>query len=131
MSNFLKVNDSFDNLFDDFFKVSKKNVLRSDIEENENEYLINIDIPGFSKENISLDFEDGYLNVTAVNQASKKEEGVKYLHRERFYGKVSRTFYIGKTIKEDEIKASFENGVLKVKLPKEEIKETKKFIDIV
>lgn len=131
MSNFLKVNDSFDNLFDDFFKVSKKNILRSDIEENENEYLINIDIPGFSKENISLDFEDGYLNVTAVNQASKKEEGVKYLHRERFYGKVSRTFYIGKTIKEDEIKASFENGVLKVKLPKEEIKETKKFIDIV
>ena len=131
MKNFLKVNDSFDNLFDDFFRVSKKNVLKSDIEENDKEYLINIDVPGFSKDNISLDFEDGYLSVTAVNKDEKSNEGVKYLHRERFYGKVSRTFYIGKAIKEDEIKASFENGVLKIKLPKEEIKETKKFIDIV
>ena len=131
MKNFLKANDSFDNLFDDFFRVSKKNVLKSDIEESDKEYLINIDVPGFSKDNISLDFEDGYLSVTAVNKDEKSNEGVKYLHRERFYGKVSRTFYIGKAIKEDEIKASFENGVLKIKLPKEEIKETKKFIDIV
>lgn len=123
--------DLFDNFFDedDFFK-ENKHLMRTDIKECKDSYLVDIDMPGFTKENINLSLKNGYLEISA--ETSKEEnspEEAKVIRQERFYGKCSRSFYIGDEIKEDDIHAEFKNGILKIEIPKKEIesgKEAKK-----
>ena len=119
---------------DDFFKSEKNNLMKTDIKETENSYILDIDLPGYKKEDIKVDLTDGYLTINAKtsNEKEDKEKG-KFVRRERFMGECSRSFYVGEDIKEEEIKASFKNGILNLEVPKEkpeEKKSDKKYIEI-
>lgn len=123
----------FDNFFDDI-EPSKKmdKMMKCDIYEKDGQYNIEIDVPGFKKEDINMEVENGYLKISAEKKEDNEEkENKKYVHRERHsYAKCERMFYIGDT-SDDEIKAKFKDGILKVTVPKEETKkETKKVIEI-
>ena len=126
----------FDDMFpfDDSFFTSKKNplygknasrVMKTDIKENEGSYELDIDLPGFKKDEITAELKDGYLTVSAEKGLDKDEEDKKgkYIRKERYAGALSRTFYLGEEIREEEIKAKFENGILSVSIPKEEEKK--------
>lgn len=127
--------DLFDEMFSDpFFERKENRLMRTDIKEKGNNYIIEVDLPGYEKENIELEIEDGYLKVTAktAQNVDDSSEDEKYIHKERFYGECSRSFYVGNSIKEEDVKASFKNGILKLCIPKEEPKklEEKKKIQI-
>lgn len=127
-----KNNNLFDNWFDDMFTVGKKEYMRSDVKELDNEYEFKIDMPGYKKENIKVSLNEGYLTVEADNAIEKNEEKKeKFLHKERFYGHVCRTFYVGEDIDEEGIKAKFEDGVLELVVPKKEhVEPEKKYITV-
>ena len=122
---------------DDFFRGKDKmnfQLMKTDIREGEKEYLLEVDLPGYKKEDIKIDVTDGYLTIHAktTDEINDEEKG-KYVRRERFMGECTRSFYVGDDVKEDEIKASFKNGILKLEVPKinpEEKKEEKKYIEI-
>ena len=136
----------FDDMFpfDDSFFTSKKNplygknasrVMKTDIKENEGSYELDIDLPGFKKEDVKIQLKDGYLNIQATREEKKDEKDGKgkYVRRERYTGTCNRSFYIGKSIKHEDIHAKYDNGILHLTFPKEETKkevEEKKFIAI-
>ena len=130
-------NNDFDflgDIFDDsFFKPRDSRVMKTDIKEHDNNYELLVELPGFNKDNINISMEDGYLTIEANSdtKSEKKEDG-KYVRRERYTGTFSRSFYVGDNITEDDIKASFKNGVLNIAIPKKEIetKSDKKYIEI-
>ena len=107
---------------DDFFPTRRESsIMKTDIKEKKDKYIIEMDLPGYEKENINLSLKDGYLEVTAeVNREENNEENEKVVHKERYYGHCSRSFYVGDQIKEDEISAEFKNGILKIYVPKKE-----------
>ena len=119
--------DLFDEMFgmDPFFERRDAKLMKTDIKEKGDKYIIDIDLPGYDKENIDLEIEDGYLKVSAKvdKNIDESDEEEKYIHQERFYGECSRSFYIGKNIKEEDIKASFKKGILTLTIPKEEQKK--------
>lgn len=117
--------DLFDNFFgdDDFFTPNSTNLMKTDIKEKDNKYIIETDLPGFTKDNISLTLNDGYLKISAKTTKEEKNEDEKYLHQERYYGECSRNFYVGENLKEENIEAEFKNGILKISIPKNEEKE--------
>lgn len=120
---------------DDFFKGPEKNMLmKTDIKETDNSFLLDVDLPGYKKEDIKIDITNGYLTIHAKTEHEDEEkDNGKFVRRERFTGEVSRTFYIGEDVKEDEIKASFKNGTLSLNVPKvspEEKEPEKKYIEI-
>ncbi len=119
---------------DDFFKGEKNNLMKTDIKETENSYILDVDLPGYQKEDIKVDVTDGYLTINAKTSHEEKDEKKgKYVRRERFTGECTRSFYVGDDIKEEEIKASFKNGILNLEVPKvspEEKKSDKKYIQI-
>jgi len=128
--------DLFDDFFDeDFFPTrefipkKERNLMKTDIKEKKDKYLLDIDLPGFEKENINLSLKDGYLNIHAkVNKEDKKDDDERFVHQERFYGECSRSFYVGDDIKEEDIHAEFKNGILKVEIPKKQIENKAKEI---
>lgn len=98
-----------------------KNLMRTDVRETETAIEADIDLPGFKKEEIQLHLENGYLTVTAEKNAeSKQEEEGKYLRQERYSGAMSRSFYVGDTLTAEDIKAKYEDGILKISLSKKE-----------
>ncbi len=105
-------NDFFDGFFRPFFPASTKDLMRTDVREGETEYLFDIEVPGFKKEEISVSYEDGYVTVKA-----QREEKDGFLKRERNC-ECERTFYVGE-IDQTLIKAKYENGVLTLSIPKE------------
>jgi HSP20 family molecular chaperone IbpA len=130
-------------LFDDFGGFPFGNVnhyhsnalMKTDVKELDNGFEFDIDLPGIKKEDIKAEIKDGYLTVSAESNYSndEKDDDGKYIRRERHFGSCSRTFYVGDEIKDDEIKASFENGTLKLIVPKKEPKpqiETNHYIQI-
>lgn len=119
--------DLFDDIFDDgFFKERKKNLMKTDIREKKDKYIIDVDLPGFSKENIKLSLNNGYLEISAkVSRENNNDKDEKYVRRERFYGECSRSFYVGDEIKEEDIDAEFKNGTLMINVPKKD-EESKK-----
>ena len=117
--------DLFDDVFDDGFMKKEKNLMKTDIKESDTKYTIEMDLPGFKKENINLSLKNGYLEISAKDERESNEEEEKYLHRERFYGECSRNFYVGDKVKEEDIDAEFKNGILKVEIPKKEAIENK------
>ena len=122
--------DLLDDFFDDsIFKRKEKNLMKTDIRETKDKYLVDVDLPGFNKKDISLSLDNGYLNIKAKTEKEEenKKEG-KFLHKERFYGECSRSFYVGEEIEEKDIKAEFKDGILKVELPKKEISKEEKTI---
>ena len=97
-------------------------LMRTDIKETDAGFELTIDLPGFKKDDVQAELKDGYLTITAQTQSEsedKDEEGT-YVRKERFSGKCSRTFYVGDDIEEDDIKARFEDGVLKIDVPKKQ-----------
>ena len=129
-----------ENLFDDFmdfpFGGMKTNtMMKTDIRDMENSYELDIDMPGFKKEDIKAQLKDGYLTISAstnVNNEEKDKNG-RYIRRERYAGSCSRSFYVGEGVKEEDIRAKFENGILKLSIPKVENKpqvEEQKYIAI-
>lgn len=137
MSLLLRKRDNLETLSDQIFAslfnnsfASYSNFMKTDIIEKEDGYNFLIDIPGISKEDIKISLEEGNLEISI---SSKKEENkeIKFLHKERFYGTATRTYYVGDHIKNEDIKASYDNGVLNIFIPKKEIvKEEKTFINI-
>ena len=142
-----------DNLFDDFFdfpfyddkadrKIQRKlyghhagNLMKTDIKEKKDGYELEIDLPGFKKEDVKIQLKNGYLNIQATREEKKdeKDDKGKYIRRERYTGTCNRSFYVGSSIKHEDIHAKYENGILHVTFPKEETKkeaEEKKFVSI-
>lgn len=95
-----------------------KHLLRTDVRETEDAIEADIDLPGFKKDEIQVHLENGYLTVSAEKHADKQTGKGKYLRQERYSGTVSRTFYVGDTLKPDDVKAKYEDGVLVISLSK-------------
>ena len=118
--------DLFDDFFggDNFFTRREQSLMKTDIREKDDKYIIEMDLPGYEKENINLELKEGYLTVSAkVEREGNSGEKERYVHKERFYGECSRNFYVGDEITEEDIHAEFKNGILKVSIPKKEAKK--------
>ena len=107
---------------DDLFPIRRESaIMKTDIKEKKDKYVIEMDLPGYEKENINLSLKDGYLEVTAeVKKEEDSGEDEKFVHKERYYGHCSRSFYVGDQINESEISAEFKNGILEICVPKKE-----------
>lgn len=118
--------DLFDDFFDEgLFSKKERNMMKTDIKELKDKYVIDIDLPGFKKENINISLNNGYLNISAKQEKEINEEEEKYVHQERFYGECSRNFYVGDNIKDEDIVAEFKDGILKIDIPKKDEEEEK------
>ena len=111
-----------------------KNLMKTDVKETDNGYELDIDLPGFKKDEITAHLEDGYLTVSAakgVDKDEKDKEG-RYIRRERYSGSMTRSFYVGNAVTEQDIKAKYEDGILSLSIPKKDPKavEAKKYIAI-
>ena len=127
------------NLFDDFFgspffTKSADNMMKTDIKETDGGYELTVDLPGLKKEDVKAELNDGYLTISAESSKSndEKDDNGKYICRERYSGSYSRSFYVGDNITEADISAKFENGTLKLDIPKKDAlpEKEKKFIAI-
>ena len=112
-----------------------KNVMSTDVNEVENGYELEMDLPGFKKDEIKASVENGYLTISAargLDEDEKDKKSGKYIRRERYAGACERSFYVGEGISQDDIKASFQHGILKLFIPKEPEKsvEEKKYVAI-
>ena len=113
-----------------------KNVMKTDIKEVENGYEFEIDLPGFTKDEVTAELKDGYLTITAskgVDKDEQEKDTGKYIRKERYAGDCERSFYVGEDVTEEDIKAQFQHGILKLFVPKKEAKpavEQKKYISI-
>ena len=117
--------DLIEDMFrDPFFTNEESKIMKTDIKEKKDKYIIDIDLPGYEQENIKMSIEDGYLTVNASTNTEKedKEEG-KFVRKERYMGSCSRSFYVGDAVENEDIKASFKNGTLKIEIPKKENKK--------
>ena len=140
-----------ENLFDDFFSdpfdmvmprslnalygKHGKNLMKTDVRETEDTYELDIDLPGFKKEEVNLELKDGYLTIQAAKGLDKDEEDKKgnYIRKERYAGSMSRSFYVGKHVTVEDVHPKYENGILSFSVPKEEAKpveEKKNYISI-
>ena len=129
-----------ENLFDDFWgfpshelanidkRLYGKNadrLMKTDVQETENDYELEIDLPGFKKDQINVQLEEGYMTISASkgHDVEKKDKHGKIIRQERFSGAMQRSFYVGDAVKTEDVKAKFEDGVLKLTIPKKELKE--------
>lgn len=105
--------------------MARASVMKTDVKENDKDYELSIELPGFTKDDVKAELADGFLTVTAAKKEDndKKDENGKYIRRERYQGTCSRSFYVGKEITQDDVHAKFEDGVLKITVPKKEEKE--------
>lgn len=118
--------DLFDDFFkeDDFFSRKESSLMKTDIKEKKDKYVIEVDLPGCDKENIDLSLENGYLKIAAsVVKENNSGDDEKYLRQERFYGECSRSFYVGDAVTQKDIDAEFKNGILTIEVPKIEVVE--------
>ena len=124
MKLFPKTTDLFNDVFDDVFTspffTNNAKVMKTDITENEDSYLLDIELPGCLKEDISLQLVDGYLQIQAKQHTSSEEKDDKgnIIRQERYRGSFERSFYVGNQVKEEDIKATYTNGELKITIPK-------------
>lgn len=122
-----------DSIFDNFMDEGTDNfdVMKCDVYEKDGAYHIEADIPGFKKDEISVDCEDGYVTITAEKNTEneEKDENKRYIKRERFYGKTVRKFYVG-DVDSEKINAEYKDGMLELVVPKEEKLPNKKSIEI-
>ena len=111
---------TFPNVDKELYGKHAKNLMKTDVKETENAYEIDIDLPGFKKDEIQMELKDGVLTVSAAKGLDKDEEDKKghYIRQERYSGAMSRTFYVGEDVKQEDIKAKFENGILSLSVPK-------------
>ena len=135
-----------ENLFDEFFNdpfemnmllprgrdplygKHSKNLMKTDVRETEGSYELDIDLPGFKKEDVNVELKNGYLTIAASKSLDKDEKDQKgrYIRQERYAGAMSRSFYVGEDVQPSEISAKFENGILQLSIPKEAKKQLPK-----
>ena len=135
----------FDGFFDDFgmtwpekkYAVHRAApmIMKTDVKESDTGYELDIDLPGYKKEDVKAELKDGYLTISVENKTEddQKDENGKYIRRERYVGSCSRSYFVGDEIEQEDIKAKFENGILKISVPKKEAKpkiEENKYITI-
>ena len=144
-----RTNSLIDDLFDDdwfndkeFRNMEKKlyghrakNVMNTDVKETEDGYELEMDLPGFKKEEVSVELNDGYITIRAakgLDEDEKEKKTGKYIRRERYSGACERSFYVGEGVTQQDIKASFKHGILRLDIPKKEVKkvEQNNFISI-
>ena len=121
--------DLFDNFFNDDFMMrpftygGMTQLMKTDVKEKDNAYELDMDLPGFKKEDITVDLKDGYLTVTATRNAEndEKNDKGKYIRQERYSGSCNRTFYVG-DVKPGDVTAKYEDGMLKLTVPKADAK---------
>ena len=128
----------FDEFFDDDFPMipmrsirnplygkNAKNLMKTDVRETDNTYELDVDLPGFKKDEVQLDLKDGYLTISAAKGLDKDQEDKKgkYIRQERYAGACSRSFFVGEEIEPRDVSAKFEDGILRVSLPKKVKKE--------
>lgn len=113
--------DEINRLFGSFFgdENDMKNSLKVDIKETKDSYILDADFPGMKKEDINIQYNQNYLTISAKRESKEEEKKENYIRKERNYGEVSRSFYVG-NIDKTLVKAKYENGVLEVTLPKEQ-----------
>ncbi|MBO4412260.1 MAG: Hsp20/alpha crystallin family protein [Lachnospiraceae bacterium] len=128
--------DPFDEWERRFTGKRSNDLMKTDVKETDKDFLVDIDLPGFSKADIQISLEEGYLTVSAAKEEKKEDKDEKngrYLRRERYMGACSRSFYVGEDLTEEDIQANFEKGVLSLTIPKKEEKPKvpeKKYIAI-
>ena len=117
--------DLIGDLFDDsFFHKNESKLMKTDIKELDDKYVIDVDLPGYNKEDIKISVENGYLVINAsTNQEKNEEEKGKVIKKERYYGQCSRSFYISDDLTVEDIKASYKNGTLSLEVPKKDEQE--------
>ena len=127
----------FDRFFDESFGgfYGSTEMMKTDIKDTDNGYELTMNVPGVKKEDVKAELKDGYLtvNVSSNSGRDEKDENGKYIRRERYSGSCSRSFYVGDAVTQEDIKAKFEDGTLKLTIPKKEAKpavEEKKYISI-
>lgn len=128
------------NLLDDLFdegwgNLKSTEMMKADVKELEHGYELSMNLPGVKKEDIKAELKNGYITVSASTETNndEKDDDGNYLRRERFYGSTSRSFYVGDQVREEDIRAKYENGVLTLNIPKKDAKQIeaeKKFIAI-
>ena len=139
-----------DDVFDDFFdfpfyddRAEKKlyghhaaNLMKTDVQEHDDGYTLEMDLPGFKKDEIKVELNNGYMTISAakgLDEDEKDKKSGKYIRRERYTGSCQRSFYVGEDVTEEDIKAEFKHGILKLFVPKKEVKpavEQKKYVSI-
>lgn len=135
-----------DSFFEDFFRMPERfypsvksyqqsSLMQTDIKENETSFEVTMNLPGFAKEDVKGELKDGYLTISAESSQNKdeKDDDGTYIKRERYFGSCRRSFYVGEAVNEEDIKAKFENGTLKLTIPKKNAQaaaEKSKFISI-
>ena len=127
-------NDEFWGKKNPLYGKHAQNMMKTDIRETDGSYELDVDLPGFKKDEIQVQLKDGYLTISAAKGLDKDEEDKKgnYIRRERYAGSTSRSFYVGNGVKNEDVHAKFENGVLRLSIPKkaaEEI-EADKYVSI-
>lgn len=120
-----------ENLLDRFFEepfggfYGTSEMMKTDIKDTEQGYELTMNVPGVKKEDVKAELKDGYLTVNVSSNSGKdeKDENGRYIRRERYSGSCSRSFYVGDQVKQEDIKAKFENGILTLDIPKKEQKQ--------
>ncbi len=118
------MNDFFNDAFDytpNLFYSTGSTQMSADVRECKDHYELTLELPGYAKEDVTASLKDGYLTIDAERTSDKKEgeeDDSRYIRRERFSGKIQRTFYVGEAVKQEDIQAKFENGVLEITVPK-------------
>ena len=133
----MRNNDLFEDMFDSMFKtpvMSPNALMKTDVHEKDGKYILDVEIPGYKKEDVKISLYNGTLSITASKNDSTEEKDDKgrVIRQERYSGTCSRSFYVGDGIKDTDVHASFNDGILKIEIPTEQKKEEeeKKFIDI-
>ena len=126
---------SFPDIDKELYGKHAKNLMKTDVKEKDGNYEVAIDLPGFKKDEITAELKDGYLTISAAKGLDKdeKDKEGKYIRRERYAGACQRSYNVGEDITEEDIKAEFKHGILKLFVPKKEAKpavEEKKYITI-
>ena len=113
-------NKSFFGKHNPLFGKRARNLMKTDVKETDNSYELEVDLPGFKKDEVKLQLSDGYLTISAEKGLDKDEEKHgRLIRQERYEGAMQRSFYVGDGLTEDDVKASFANGVLKISLPRQ------------
>lgn len=125
---------SFANVDKELYGKHSKNMMKTDVKELDGAYQVAVELPGFDKSEISVELQNGYLTITAAKGLDKDEQDKdgRYIRRERYAGSMQRSFYVGESVRQEDVKAKYESGVLKLEVPKQDEKalEQSRYISI-
>ena len=115
---------NFANVDRELYGKHSKNLMKTDVKETDGAYQVAVELPGFDRSEITAELQDGYLTITASKSLDKDEQDKdgRYIRRERYAGAMQRSFYVGKAVRQEDIRAKYESGILKLEVPKQDVK---------